>query len=139
MIEETTCLAGDVDARANGGASPRVADYLRQAILDEEIGVGEKIRQETLASRLGSSRLPVREALRTLEVRGWSVSNRTGARGLRSSTPRSCTSSTAPGAASSRSSLPTASPTLTTEQVEHLDQILAKIEDGVGVVGFRSS
>ncbi|MHB1287787.1 GntR family transcriptional regulator [Georgenia sp.] len=54
----------------NGGASRRIADYLRRAILNEEFAAGERIRQETLAKRLGASRLPVREALRTLEGEG---------------------------------------------------------------------
>lgn len=53
-----------------GAASARVADYLRTAILSGEIGPGEWIRQEEVAERLGSSRLPVREALRILEAEG---------------------------------------------------------------------
>jgi DNA-binding GntR family transcriptional regulator len=53
-----------------GAASARVADYLRAAILRGEIGPGEWIRQEEVAERLGSSRLPVREALRILEAEG---------------------------------------------------------------------
>jgi DNA-binding GntR family transcriptional regulator len=51
-------------------ASVRVADHLRRAILSGEIGPGEWIRQEEVAERLGSSRLPVREALRILEAEG---------------------------------------------------------------------
>jgi DNA-binding GntR family transcriptional regulator len=57
----------DVDV---GAASARVADHLRRAILSGEIGPGEWIRQEEVAERLGSSRLPVREALRILEAEG---------------------------------------------------------------------
>jgi DNA-binding GntR family transcriptional regulator len=53
-----------------GAASARVADHLRRAILAGEIGPGEWIRQEEVAERLGSSRLPVREALRILEAEG---------------------------------------------------------------------
>jgi DNA-binding GntR family transcriptional regulator len=53
-----------------GAASARVADYLRHAILAGEIRPGEWIRQEEVAERLGSSRLPVREALRILEAEG---------------------------------------------------------------------
>jgi DNA-binding GntR family transcriptional regulator len=52
------------------GASARVADYLRQAILSGDIAPGERIRQEEVADRLGASRLPVREALRMLEAEG---------------------------------------------------------------------
>ena len=51
-------------------ASARVADHLRRAILAGEITPGEWIRQEEIAERLGSSRLPVREALRILEAEG---------------------------------------------------------------------
>ena len=53
-----------------GAASARVADHLRAAILNGEILPGEWIRQEEVAERLGSSRLPVREALRILEAEG---------------------------------------------------------------------
>jgi len=53
-----------------GAASARVADHLRRAILSGQIVPGEWIRQEEVAERLGSSRLPVREALRILEAEG---------------------------------------------------------------------
>jgi len=53
-----------------GVASTRVADYLRTAILTGEIAPGERIRQEEVAERFGTSRLPVREALRILEAEG---------------------------------------------------------------------
>jgi DNA-binding GntR family transcriptional regulator len=51
-------------------ASQRVAAYLREAILDGTIAPGERILQEDVAERLGASRLPVREALRMLELEG---------------------------------------------------------------------
>lgn len=57
-------------ANGVGAASSRVADYLREAILNGEIGPGERIRQEEIADRVGSSRVPVREALRILEAEG---------------------------------------------------------------------
>lgn len=50
--------------------SERIATYLRGEILTGAIGPGERIRQEDIADRLGASRLPVREALRMLEVEG---------------------------------------------------------------------
>jgi DNA-binding GntR family transcriptional regulator len=53
-----------------GAASARVAAHLRRAILSGAIAPGEWIRQEEVAERLGSSRLPVREALRILEAEG---------------------------------------------------------------------
>jgi DNA-binding GntR family transcriptional regulator len=60
----------DVQTDAVGAASARVAEHLRRAILSGEIAPGEWIRQEEVAERLGSSRLPVREALRILEAEG---------------------------------------------------------------------
>jgi DNA-binding GntR family transcriptional regulator len=53
-----------------GAVSQRVAGYLREAILSGEIVPGERIRQEDVAARFGTSRLPVREALRILEAEG---------------------------------------------------------------------
>ncbi|MFH8249415.1 GntR family transcriptional regulator [Microbacterium sp. B2969] len=54
----------------HGAAGLRVADALRDAILDGAFAPGERIRQEVLAQRYGASRVPVREALRTLEAEG---------------------------------------------------------------------
>src|SRR6185312_6949372 len=50
--------------------SERIAAHLRDAILRGEIAPGSRIRQEEVAERLGTSRLPVREALRILEAEG---------------------------------------------------------------------
>jgi DNA-binding GntR family transcriptional regulator len=50
--------------------SERIAAHLRDAILSGEIPPGSRIRQEEIAERLGTSRLPVREALRMLETEG---------------------------------------------------------------------
>ncbi len=52
------------------GSSAVVADYLRQEILDGRLVPGQRIRQEAVANSTGASRLPVREALRTLEGEG---------------------------------------------------------------------
>jgi DNA-binding GntR family transcriptional regulator len=51
-------------------ASEKIAAYLRDEILSGHIRPGERIRQEEVAARLGASRLPVREALRMLELEG---------------------------------------------------------------------
>lgn len=48
----------------------QVAAFLRQEILDGRIVPGTRIRQEDVAEQLGTSRQPVREALRILEVEG---------------------------------------------------------------------
>jgi DNA-binding GntR family transcriptional regulator len=54
----------------NGVAGARIADALRASILRGEYPPGTRIRQEELASVYGASRVPVREALRTLEAEG---------------------------------------------------------------------
>lgn len=54
----------------DGNSSTRIADLLRTAILRGEYTPGERIRQEDIAQRFGASRVPVREALRTLEADG---------------------------------------------------------------------
>ncbi len=51
-------------------AGERIADDLRARILSGEILPGSRIRQEEVAERLGASRLPVREALRMLGAEG---------------------------------------------------------------------
>ena len=61
----TTTLDG-----AHRTATGRVAEVLRNDILQGRIPPGARIRQEELAARLGVSRVPVREALRVLEADG---------------------------------------------------------------------
>jgi DNA-binding GntR family transcriptional regulator len=61
--------------RANAGGvrlsgPERVAEELRRAIREGEVLPGEHILQENWASRLGLSRVPVREALKTLAGEG---------------------------------------------------------------------
>jgi DNA-binding GntR family transcriptional regulator len=47
-----------------------VAERLREDILSLELRPGERIRQEAIAKQCGTSRIPVREALRILESEG---------------------------------------------------------------------
>lgn len=47
-----------------------VADELRQLIIDGELAPGERLVEERLAERLGVSRNPIREAIRSLEAIG---------------------------------------------------------------------
>ncbi len=47
-----------------------VREGLRRSILAGEIGGGAQLRQDELAERFGTSRIPVREALRQLEAEG---------------------------------------------------------------------
>ena len=51
-------------------ASERIAAILRDEILSGKIPPGQRILQEEVAERLGSSRLPVREAIRILDADG---------------------------------------------------------------------
>jgi len=48
----------------------RVTEDLRLAIARGSIGPGERIRQDAIAEQLGVSRVPVREALKTLAAHG---------------------------------------------------------------------
>jgi DNA-binding GntR family transcriptional regulator len=50
--------------------SQRVTERIRNLILSGEMPPGSRIRQEELAERFGTSRIPVREALRRLESDG---------------------------------------------------------------------
>ncbi|PKW15341.1 GntR family transcriptional regulator [Saccharopolyspora spinosa] len=47
-----------------------VLDELRKSIVSGELAPGQPIRQDTIAQRLGVSRVPLREALKTLEAEG---------------------------------------------------------------------
>lgn len=51
-------------------ASQRVADIVAERILSGELEPGARIKQDDLATEFNTSRIPVREALRILEVRG---------------------------------------------------------------------
>jgi DNA-binding GntR family transcriptional regulator len=59
---------GRVDA--HGSAPDLVRDRVRKAILDGDFEPGTQLRQDELAERYGTSRSPVREALRQLEAEG---------------------------------------------------------------------
>ncbi len=63
-------VAGGAAEEPREAAPLRIAGFLREAILGGEFQPGDYIRQEDIARRLGASRLPVREALRILEVEG---------------------------------------------------------------------
>jgi DNA-binding GntR family transcriptional regulator len=62
--------ASEIQRIQHGRAGAHISDLLRVAILDGEFAPGERLRQEELAQRYGSSRVPVREALRTMEGEG---------------------------------------------------------------------
>lgn len=58
------------DARGPGTAPQLVSEQLRKAIFAGAIEPGTQLRQDELAERYGTSRIPVREALRQLEAEG---------------------------------------------------------------------
>ena len=64
--------AADIAAASqrDGKASVRIADGLRACILSGELPPGTRIRQEDVAARFRTSRIPVRGALRILESDG---------------------------------------------------------------------
>jgi DNA-binding GntR family transcriptional regulator len=53
------------------GSAQVIADTLREAIIQGQLGAGQPLRQEQLASHFSVSRIPLREALRSLESEGW--------------------------------------------------------------------
>jgi DNA-binding GntR family transcriptional regulator len=54
----------------DGVASHRIANSLRDAILSGRYSPGSRLRQEDIAEQFDASRIPVREALRTLQADG---------------------------------------------------------------------
>lgn len=56
--------------QAHANLGDLVATEIRSAILSGALAPGERLKQENLAADLNVSRIPVREALRTLEAEG---------------------------------------------------------------------
>lgn len=102
--------------------------YLRDAILEGRLRAGVRIRQEAVARELGTSRIPVREALRQLENEGLvHLAPRTGARVARLDFAESAEvyrirEELEPLA------LAQSAPLLSTEQVAHLRDLILQIE-----------
>ncbi len=65
-MAEINGLAG----AASGGTTAALAAALRTEIADGRLAPGSALRQDDLAGRFGTSRIPVREALRLLEAEG---------------------------------------------------------------------
>lgn len=68
MNQVTT--SGARPAASSGMTTQALADTLREEITEGRLSPGEALRQEELALRFGTSRIPVREALRTLQAEG---------------------------------------------------------------------
>ncbi|QBF32654.1 GntR family transcriptional regulator [Thalassococcus sp. S3] len=60
-----------IETRRSGDQSDALAAVLRRQIILGEIRPDARLRQEDLASRLDASRMPLREALRTLAAEGF--------------------------------------------------------------------
>lgn len=60
----------ETDTARRGTSVARVVDGIRAMLRSRELVPGQQVRQESLAARLGVSRIPVREALKTLEAEG---------------------------------------------------------------------
>lgn len=65
MADKINLRIGDREMLHN-----RVCSVLRQAILKGDFKPGERLVQTELADQIGVSRMPIREALRTLELEG---------------------------------------------------------------------
>ena len=63
-------MSAAVDLLGHGNSSARISELLREAILRGDYRPGQRLRQEEVAQRYGASRVPVREAFRTLEADG---------------------------------------------------------------------
>jgi len=63
-------MAQPLSAARHKPLSQVVSDRLRQAILEGHLKPGQRLRQEDLATQLGVSRMPVREALHRLVKEG---------------------------------------------------------------------
>lgn len=60
----------DVEPARRATSVQRAVAEIRRMLRSRELVPGQQVRQETLAARLGVSRIPVREALKTLEAEG---------------------------------------------------------------------
>ncbi len=68
--ETAATEAAPATGTRDGIASQRIANSLRDAILSGVYSPGSRLRQEDIAEQFDASRLPVREALRSLQADG---------------------------------------------------------------------
>lgn len=70
MAHDLTLLEGTEQRAPRGTLEQRVYEQLRRDILDGQLEAGRKLIQEDLAAELGASRIPIRDALKRLEMDG---------------------------------------------------------------------
>jgi DNA-binding GntR family transcriptional regulator len=73
IVTNTENLRNPVHITAKMSAPNAVREKLRLAIVSGELPPGMQLKQDELAERYGTSRIPVREVLRQLEVEGYVV------------------------------------------------------------------
>ena len=73
MRAASPAVAGPLVSDGLGAASlpSQIAELLEEAIIVGELVPGQRLRGDDLAATYGVSRIPVREAMRTLEAGGW--------------------------------------------------------------------
>jgi DNA-binding GntR family transcriptional regulator len=108
-----------------------VTRRLREAILDGRLAPGARIPQETVAQHLGTSRIPVREALRQLESEGLVLLvPHSGARVARLEFAE-LSEMYLMREAIEPMAIAESAPRLTDEQLDELRSLVAQIEDSV--------
>lgn len=70
MIRSAKERTVGMDARPRSSLGARVTERLRRAIIDGELELGDALSEDKLATTLGVSRSPVKEAFATLEQQG---------------------------------------------------------------------
>jgi DNA-binding GntR family transcriptional regulator len=116
--------------------SHRIAGALREAILAGDLVPGTRLRQDDIAARFGTSRLPVREALRILEAEG--LAALTPNRGARIPTLELHEVNTYYRMRERLEPLTLVEslPNLSEAQIEHMDAIQTQIEGNTDVIQF---
>jgi DNA-binding GntR family transcriptional regulator len=109
-------------------ASRRIADQVRERILDGRLAPGTRIIQDEIADELSASRLPVREALRMLESAGLVTLKANSGAWVSSMTLRDCELSYRMREKLEPLLLSESLPHLTATDVEELGQVQAQIE-----------
>lgn len=70
-LDRATGLPAPDEALVRRSSGERAALYVRRLIFDGRLRQGDRVPQDDIAQALGVSRIPVREALLSLEREGW--------------------------------------------------------------------